>query len=408
LGIWTHHLKSISFVNYTSQQYSGPAIKMGAGVQAWEAYEAASANGVRVVGGTCPTVGLAGGYTQGGGHSTLSSLYGLGADQALEWEVVTADGQYLVATPTQYSDLYWALSGGGGGTYAVVLSLTAKAHRDGVVGGASISFSSQGISQATYWDAIGYWLPLVTKLSDAGGASSVFTITSEAFNLGPYTSDGKSVAEVKAELKPFVVELDKRNMTYSYNVTSLPGFLQHFTTYLGPLPYGQYGTGEILGSRLIPQSLVASDNAALTSALRNITDAGFLIDGLTQTPTHAAASNTAASNAVLPAWRVSAAHIVVSIAWNYTAPWASNVAREDEITHVIVPQLEDITPDSGTYLNEGDFQLVTWKRDFYGSNYDRLRAVKTAYDGHDLFYATTAVGSDAWIVAEDGRLCRAA
>jgi hypothetical protein len=276
-----------------------------------------------------------------------------------------------------------------------------------VVGGASISLSSQGISQATYWGAIGYWLPLVTKLSDAGGASSVYTITSDAFNLGPYTSKGKSVAEVRAELKPFVIELDKRNITYSYNVTSLPGFPQHFTTYLGPLPYGQYGTGEVLGSRLIPRSLVTSDNAALTSTLSNITKAGFLIDGLTQTPTHAAASNTAASNAVLPAWRASAAHIVVSIAWNYTAPWASNAAREDEITNTIVPQLEDITPGSGTYLNEGDFQLVTWKRDFYGSNYDRLRAVKKAYWAR-IVLATTAVGSNAWIVAEDGRLCRAA
>ena len=126
LGIGTHHLKSINFIKYTSQQYSRPAIKMGSGVQAWVAYEAASTNGVRVIGGTCPTIGLAGGYSQGGGHSTLSSLYGLGADQALEWEVVTADGQHLVATPTQHSDLYWALSRGGGGSYAVVLSLTPK------------------------------------------------------------------------------------------------------------------------------------------------------------------------------------------------------------------------------------------------------------------------------------------
>lgn len=76
--------------------------------------------------------------------------------------------------------------------------------------------------------------------------------TSDAFNLGPYTSNGKSVAEVRAELKPFVIELDKGNITYSYNVTSLPGFLEHFTTYLGPLPYGQYSTGEVLGSRLTP------------------------------------------------------------------------------------------------------------------------------------------------------------
>ena len=57
---------------------------MGAGVQAFEAYYAADARGLRVLGGECPTVGIAGGYTQGGGHSALSSIYGLGADQALD------------------------------------------------------------------------------------------------------------------------------------------------------------------------------------------------------------------------------------------------------------------------------------------------------------------------------------
>ncbi|KAK5016274.1 hypothetical protein LTR16_001824 [Cryomyces antarcticus] len=40
--------------------------------------------GLAIVGGECPTIGLAGGYTQGGGRSALSSKYGLAADQTLE------------------------------------------------------------------------------------------------------------------------------------------------------------------------------------------------------------------------------------------------------------------------------------------------------------------------------------
>lgn len=69
LSIWTHHLKDIEFIDYKSKAYTGRAAKFGAGVQSFEAYRAASAVGLEVVGGECPTVGIAGGYTQGGGHS---------------------------------------------------------------------------------------------------------------------------------------------------------------------------------------------------------------------------------------------------------------------------------------------------------------------------------------------------
>ncbi|KAF7892007.1 hypothetical protein EAF00_008309 [Botryotinia globosa] len=92
LAIWTHNLKDISFLNYTSTNYTGPAVKVGAGVQFFEAYKIAAENGLRVVGGFCPTVGMAGGYVQGGGHGPLGETYGLSADNALEFEVVTADG----------------------------------------------------------------------------------------------------------------------------------------------------------------------------------------------------------------------------------------------------------------------------------------------------------------------------
>jgi hypothetical protein len=64
-----HKLKDITFANYTSDAYTGPAIKMGAGVQAFDAYTAAHEAGLSVLGGECITVGIAGGYTQGGGHS---------------------------------------------------------------------------------------------------------------------------------------------------------------------------------------------------------------------------------------------------------------------------------------------------------------------------------------------------
>jgi len=60
------------------------------------------------------TVGAFGGWMAGGGHHFLSSLYGNGADQVLEFKVVTADGRYRTVTPFQNGDLYYAMLGGGG------------------------------------------------------------------------------------------------------------------------------------------------------------------------------------------------------------------------------------------------------------------------------------------------------
>lgn len=81
--------------------------------------------------------------------------------------------------------------------------------------------------------------------------------------------------------------------------------------------------------------------------------------------------------------------------------------REKQLTTSIIPKLTAVTRNSGTYMNEADFHLASWKQDFYGQNYAKLRAIKTKYDPGNLFYATTAVGSDAWKVADDGRMCRA-
>lgn len=109
LAVWTHHLKSIEAVQWNSSDYVGTALTVGAGVQGYELIEAASAIGRVAVSGECPTVGVAGGYTQNGGHSALSTSFGLGADQTLSFEVVTASGELVTASKTENTDLYWAL-----------------------------------------------------------------------------------------------------------------------------------------------------------------------------------------------------------------------------------------------------------------------------------------------------------
>lgn len=107
LSIWTHWLKDKAYIPYfeADNGYSGPAIKVGAGIEVFEAYEFAKSVGHTVVGGEAVTVGIAGGYTAGGGHSPLSSIYGLAADQVLAMEFVLADGRFITATSKQNANV---------------------------------------------------------------------------------------------------------------------------------------------------------------------------------------------------------------------------------------------------------------------------------------------------------------
>jgi FAD/FMN-containing dehydrogenase len=102
--IWTHHLKNITYNSSFVPEYAPPteryngrlcflrssparaeelgpkAITLGAGVQWHEAYDAAQAQGRALVGGISVggSVGAAGGWVLGGGHSALAPSYGLG------------------------------------------------------------------------------------------------------------------------------------------------------------------------------------------------------------------------------------------------------------------------------------------------------------------------------------------
>lgn len=213
VGIWTHNLRNIEILDYHSPHYTGKAMKMGAGVQVFEADEAAHAQGLVVVGGNCQTVGIAGGYTQGGGHGPLASKFGLAADQVLEWEVVTGTGELLTASQSKNSDLYWALSGGGGGTYGVVLSMTSKAYPDLQVAAANLTFTNEGVSQDTFYNAAQTFISNLPAVLDTG-AVSIWLLTNTTFMMTPTTAPGLTKAKLQDLLSPVIAKLDHSHIKY--------------------------------------------------------------------------------------------------------------------------------------------------------------------------------------------------
>lgn len=214
LAVWMHNMKNISIVDYSSPRYSGKAIKVGAGVQSFEGSQAAYNAGLAIVGGNCPTVGLAGGYSQGGGHGQLVSHVGLAADQVLEWDVVLANGKLVTASPEQHADLYWALSGGGGGTFGVVVSMTSKAYPELSTVSGNLSFSDTGVSQDTFFEAASIFISILPSIGDAGGAA-VWWLTNNTLSMTPTTIPGGTSALFNSIFRPLIAFLQQNNVQYS-------------------------------------------------------------------------------------------------------------------------------------------------------------------------------------------------
>jgi FAD/FMN-containing dehydrogenase len=403
LAIWTQDLKKISFGTWSDKYYTGPSATVGAGVIGYEILEAANAQGMTVVSGECATVGLAGGFTQGGGHSTLSTQFGLAADQTLSFEVVTAKGDILTASASENSDLYWALSGGGGGSYGIVTSMTVRAYSAKPVGGAAMQLLASSTTPEKFAAATTAFHNLHAAMVDAG-AMVVFLQNTQYLVLKPVTVWDSNATYVKdVVLAPFAKALTDLGITPPIAYSTL-SYRDHFDRYLGPLPRGSFEVNRYqFGGRLIPRDVAVNNGAALQKVYSELVASGVLIAG--SSANYARRDNVPA-NAVLPAWRTAITQLQLITSWNSSSPWSTMQADQTRMTSEFMPKIEAVTPGSGSYMNEADFQQERWQDVFFGANFKKLEDVKKKYDPENVFYILKGVGSDAWSVAQDGRMCR--
>lgn len=113
----------IAHIDYVQVASNRQTATVGAGTRLGPLYLALEAYNTSFVGGICPTVGL-GGLVSAGGFSLVMRSQGLSVDYMRSMKVVTASGELIVASASQNSDLFWAMLGGGGGTYGIAVEFT--------------------------------------------------------------------------------------------------------------------------------------------------------------------------------------------------------------------------------------------------------------------------------------------
>lgn len=289
-------MKDIKVFDWQDSHFSGPAIQAGAGVQGFEAIQFAATHGLVAVTGSCPTVGVAGGHIQGGGHSPLASKFGLAADNALEFEVVDGLGNVLIANREEHSDLFWALSGGGGGTYGVVTRVTVKAYEAFPVTTDSLNFPMASISEDVLHGAISSLHIAVSALVDLG--ISATTIFSSGYLANNLMAPNIPADEVDRILEPLITYLDQNGILYARTVTVYDSYADYF---------GEASSLDYLhvqgGSWLIPRygALDPEKDAAYIDAILDVAGTGATVATLGFNVSKAVAGDV--DNAVLEAWR---------------------------------------------------------------------------------------------------------
>lgn len=432
LLVWTHRMRKVTVhdeflpegapVGTATQS----AMTVEAGARWLEAYKAATEAGRYVQGGGCTSVGACGGFTFGSGFGSFSKRYGTGSGGILEVELVTAEGSILRVSRHQNSELFYALRGGGGGTFGIATKVTLLTHPIPETLGILTGFV-QAKSDAAYRKLIESFLRLYPSALDNPHWG-------ESVHFGPDNRFGFRLtfldlpeAEAMAALEPFLGPM--RNRPEDFEVSPEVQFLA-FRDLWNPdywdkanadfitrdprpdAPSGQFwwtgNQGELsvfwsaYQSRWIPTRLLREDPVTAADAFFQASRAsGFIFQlnkGLSGEHPEAAARDR--ETALHPQAFDAAALVIVAGGQQYRYPGV--VGREPDpdkarsLARSVKRAMEaiaHITPGAGTYSTESDFFLEDWQEAQWGPNYPRLLAIKKQVDPGNLFRVHHGVGS---------------
>lgn len=409
-----------------------PAVSVGAGAMWMPVYDAVTTRAGRYVqGGGCGTVGVAG-LIQSGGFGSFSKSYGLAAAGLLEAEVVTADGSVRIANSCTNPDLFWAIKGGGGGSFGVVTRLTLRTRElpeffGGVFG--TITARTDSAYRALLGQIIRFYRERL--LNPHWGEQIRF----EPGNTVRLTMlfQGLNRSQAEEAWQPFLAWVSAGAQDYSWDpalqIVALPArhlwdpeFLRRNAPHViasddrPAAPSGNIFWADDRGEA--GQILHGYRSAWLPAALLEQDRPGALVDALFAASRHwdvsfhfnkglagarsgelEAARNTATNPAVLDAFALAIIASNSAPAFPGISGHEPDVAaarRNAGAVNRAMGELLKVAPAAGSYVSESDFFEPDWQRSFWGPNYRRLAAVKRRYDPGGLFFVHHGVGSEEW------------
>ena len=433
LMVWTRPMRQVTvhdaFTPAGSSAQPVPAVSLGAGCIWLDAYKAVTTGAGRYVqGGGCTTVGCAG-LVQGGGFGSHSKAYGTGAANLLEAEVVTADGRTRVVNASRDPDLFWALKGGGGGTFGVITRMTLATHALPQTFGA-VNCTIRAKSPEAYRRLLARFVDLYAEaLHNArwgeqvrAGADNRLDIQMVFNGLTPPEATqawAPLIEFCKASPAEYEGQDGLRALTAPARRFWDADFLKRYAPGViraddrptaSASDFWWAGDSDQVGaywhgyaSAWLPSSLLKPQNRA------KFVDAWFAASRHNRIALHFNKGLSGASDAVIAAARDTATNpqVLDAFALAITAasgpPAFPGLASPDEAAarfnrarvDACIGALREAAPAAGSYVNECDYFQADWRRAFWGDHYMRLASVKRRYDPSGLFTVHHGVGSEA-------------
>ena len=402
--IWTARMRNITLHDaFSACPGNDPveAISASPGNSYGELYSLLDPSHI-VVGGSARTVSAAGGHVLGGGHSFVSPHFGLAADNMLSAKVVLANSSIVQASECENADLFWALRGGGGGTFGVLTEVTHRIHKTppAITGTIFEVALLQGVTSADIWinGALALTPALLNTSLNAGGG-----IFGGYHNVQPVaTSPGVfvwisiwgyngTVDDTRASLAGFR-SLVASQPSHFYLVNESYSSYRSWEAWhesFDPVASGdRTGSDSTIGCRFVPLQNVldpylrANASAALAAVLEYVPLLGHLVAG----GAVAAFDRTSQSTSVTPAWRDAVWHMCLGAGWDTQT---ANITVQNSVIAGIselTGNLRSLIPNSGAYFNEADLLEPDWQESFFGTeNYKRLQMIKTSVDPGGIF-----------------------
>jgi len=438
LLVWTHEMRAITLHDAFKPQgcpSAQRAVTIEAGARWIDAYEAVTTQAGRYVqGGGCTTVGVIGLVT-GGGFGSFSKHFGMAAASLLEAEVVTADGKVLIANACTNTDLFWALKGGGGGTFGVVTKITLATHDlPEFAGGAECVVRAK--SEASMRRLIDWFLRFAAKTLVNPNWGEQAKIDKDTLEIS-MVSIGLTHEQTLATWKPLQDFVAASPSDYEWTKKLSGGATQArhwwdvewrrqytpdamvWDSRPGAPKTNVWWKGDGVQATLflyayeslwLPAALLKEDAIgrlvdALFAASRQFETQLHFNKGLAGAPAEriAEARETATNPSVLDAFALAIIASGKPLASPNLPGHEPNLAtaRDDakRIT-AAAEALRSVAPNAGSYTNETNYFERSFQKSFWGPNYPRLLEVKKKYDPDGLFFVHNGVGSENW--SKDG------